>query len=224
MTTVIVMAKECLPGRVKTRLNPPLSLDEAARVAQACLDDTVARVRDVGDRRALCVQGSLPPVPGFDQVAQTDGGLDDRIGAVLDHVDGPVLLIGMDTPQLDPGLLRRMAENWPAHADAWFGPAVDGGFWLLGLTGGVPRRGDLARGVPMSRDDTGAVMRARLVAAGLRVRDVPVLEDVDDIESLARVARLVDPRGRVAAVVTELSEHMATADAALLGTSERRAS
>ncbi|REJ03915.1 DUF2064 domain-containing protein [Microbacterium bovistercoris] len=204
MTTLIVMAKECRPGRVKTRLHPPLSLEQAARVARACLDDTVARIRRVGDRRVLCVQGVLPGIPGFEQVAQGDGGLDERIGAVLDQIDGPVLLIGMDTPQLDPGLLARLADQWPADVDAWFGPAVDGGFWLLGLAGHVRRRGDLVRGVPMSQDDTGAMMRARLVDAGLRVHDVIALEDVDDISSLTRVGRLVDQGGRVAAVVAEL--------------------
>jgi glycosyltransferase A (GT-A) superfamily protein (DUF2064 family) len=44
------------------------------------------------------------------------------------------LLIGMDTPQLTPG---QLAVDWEI-ADAWFGPAADGGFWGLGLRHRMP--------------------------------------------------------------------------------------
>jgi glycosyltransferase A (GT-A) superfamily protein (DUF2064 family) len=193
--TVVIMAKECIPGRVKTRLHPPFSLEDAAQIAQAALDDTIAAVRGVDVRRVLCVQGALPETPGFEQIPQSAGGLDDRIADVLDRLDGPVLLIGMDTPQIDPELLRMVARRWPLGVDAWFGPASDGGFWLLGLrdrlAGGMPR-GDLVRGVPMSRDDTGAVQRARLVDAGLSVADLPMLTDIDDIDSLRTVSAELD--------------------------------
>lgn len=193
--TVIIMAKECVPGRVKTRLHPPFSLEEAAAIAQAALDDTIAAVGRVDVRRVLCVQGTLPPEPGFEQIPQSDGGLDERIADVLDRLGGPVLLIGMDTPQIDAELLSMVAHRWPFGVDAWFGPASDGGFWLLGLRdsliGGMPR-GDLVRGVPMSEDRTGAVQRARLVDAGLSVADLPALTDIDDIDSLRVVAAGLD--------------------------------
>lgn len=188
--TVIVMAKQCLPGRVKTRLHPPFTLAEAAEIAQACLNDTVQRVSRVRARRVLCVQGTLAPVEGFVQVPQSRGRLDERIGDVLDQIDGRVLLIGMDTPQLDPSLLQELLDAWPSDVDAWLGPATDGGFWLLGVEDpsvlGLAR-GDLVRGVAMSRADTGVRQRARLDAAGLRVAEVPALTDVDDVESLHRV-------------------------------------
>ena len=193
--TVIVMAKECVPGQVKTRLHPPFTLEEAAAIARAALDDTIAAVRQVDARRVLCVQGGLAPVEGFEQLPQAAGDLDDRIADVLDRVAGPVLLIGMDTPQVDPELLGALAHRWPLGVDAWFGPAADGGFWLLGLreahVGGKPR-GDLVRGVAMSQDDTGAVQRARLVDAGLSVADLPLLTDVDDLTSLRTVAAELD--------------------------------
>ena len=206
--TVVIMAKECIPGRVKTRLHPPFSLEDAALIAQAALDDTIAAVRDVDALRVLCVQGALPETPGFVQIPQSAGGLDDRIADVLDRLDGPVLLIGMDTPQIDAELLDMVVHRWPLGVDAWFGPASDGGFWLLGLrdrlAGGMPR-GDLVRGVPISEDRTGAVQRARLVDAGLSVADLPTLTDIDDIDSLRAVsaeldassalARLLDARG-----------------------------
>lgn len=178
--TVIVLAKECVPGRVKTRLHPPFTLAEAARIAQGALDDTISAVAAVDAERMLCVQGMLPAEPGFRQVPQAGGGLDERIGAVIDEVDGPFLLIGMDTPQVESRMLQATIDDWPDDVDAWFGPAADGGFWLLGMRstaelrsrlGADARRGDLVRGVGMSLDDTGAMQRARLVDAGLRVAE-----------------------------------------------------
>ena len=199
MTTLIVLAKPCVPGRVKTRLHPPLTLVEAARVAEASLADTLAQADGAGfTRRVLCFDGdreqapqSVREDPTWEVLRQSGGPLDARIAAAFDACsDGPAVLIGMDTPQLDAALLDRLARKpWPA--DAVFGPAVDGGFWLLGLS---RPDGDLVRGVPMSRDDTGARQRERLVAAGLRVHELPKLCDIDTITALRDVAAMIPER------------------------------
>jgi len=120
------------------------------------------------------------------------------------EADGPALLIGMDTPQLTPSLLT---VDWAA-ADAWFGPAADGGFWALGLRAPDPA---LVRGVPMSVASTGASQRARLQAAGLRVADLPRLRDVDTAADAVAVARQV-PWSRFAARVRELGRVLGPAD------------
>ena len=195
-TALVVLAKACRPGRVKTRLHPPLSLDDAALVAAASLDDTLAALSWARfDRRILCFDGVPAEAPaaaaGFELVPQAAGGLDDRIGAVLDLCGSRgerVVLVGMDTPQLDPALLDGLARarSWPV--DAWLGPAEDGGFWLLAL---ARADGDLVRGVEMSRDDTGERQLARLRAAGLRVGLLPTLRDIDGIADLAHVAGLI---------------------------------
>lgn len=188
MTTIVVMAKECIPGRVKTRLHPPLSLDEAARVAEACLRDTVEAVDGLpAKRRILCLQGDRHPVlaGGWEVVPQVRGSLDARIGAVLDACGaGPVLVLGMDTPQIAYADLAP-ALAWPTDTDAWLGPAADGGFWALGLRSAD---GDLVRGVPMSRPDTGVRQRERLEAAGLRVGTLPTLTDIDTMDDLDAVS------------------------------------
>ncbi|MEU7576316.1 DUF2064 domain-containing protein [Streptomyces sp. NPDC041068] len=204
-TTLLVIAKEPVPGRVKTRLTPPYSPQEAAELAAAALADTLATVRAApASRRVLVLEGKPGPwLPsGIDVIPQCAGGLDERLAAAFASCTGPALLVGMDTPQITPALLAPAlgSDAW-RECDAWFGPAVDGGFWALGLAAPDP---GLLRGVPMSRADTGALQRARLTDAGLRVRDLPRLRDVDTADDAGLVAAAA-PRGRFAAALTRLT-------------------
>jgi glycosyltransferase A (GT-A) superfamily protein (DUF2064 family) len=188
VTAVAVIAKECLPGRVKTRLQPEFSAAEAAALAAASLADTL-RVAGAlpASRRILYFDGAVPPADarGWEVISQCGGNLDDRIGALFDAVDEPLLLLGMDTPHLDPDMLSAVFAA-DQEVDAWFGPATDGGFWALGM-----RRpdGDLVRGVPMSLDTTGFHQLQRLTAAGLRVRLLPPLTDIDTPADVPEAAR-----------------------------------
>ncbi|MGW5537605.1 TIGR04282 family arsenosugar biosynthesis glycosyltransferase [Streptomyces sp. NPDC004009] len=194
MTVLLVIAKEPLPGRVKTRLTPPFSPAQAAALAEAALADTLRAVaRTPAGRRLLVLDGRPGPwlPPGFDVVPQCAGGLDERLADAFAHCSGPALLIGMDTPQVTPALLTVDFSD----CDACFGPAEDGGFWALGLARPEPA---LLRGVPMSTPVTGAVQRERLVSAGLRVRDLPRLRDVDTAADARAVAALA-PHGAFAA-------------------------
>ncbi len=191
--TLLVIAKQPLPGRVKTRLSPPFRPEQAAGLAAAALADTLAVLAAApAARRVIALAGTagdwLPP--GFEVRPQVSGDLSWRIGAALAEVDGPVLLVGMDTPQLTVDLL---AVD-PAR-DAWFGPATDGGFWALGLARPDP---ELVRGVPMSVSDTGARQLDRLRAAGLDVGMLPALRDVDTAADAAAVA-VTAPSTRFAA-------------------------
>ena len=206
-TTLLVIAKQPVPGRVKTRLVPPCTHEQAAALAEAALADTLHTLLLVpARRRVLVLDGAPGPwLPaGFDIAAQCGGPLDERLAAAFAAVSGPALLVGMDTPQVTPELL---AVDWQA-ADAVFGPAADGGFWALGLRTPDPA---LLRGVPMSTATTGAIQRARLVAAGLRVADLPQLRDVDTAADAVAVARQA-PRSRFAARVRQLAGVLPLAD------------
>ncbi len=194
LPALLVIAKEPRPGRVKTRLTPPFTPGEAAELAEAALADTLHAVAATpASRRVLVLDGAPGPwlPPGFDVVPQCAGGLDERLADAFARCDGPALLIGMDTPQVTPELLTVDFTD----CDAWFGPAEDGGFWALGLAEPDPA---LLRGVPMSTSTTGAVQRGRLTAAGLRVRDLPCLRDVDTAADAHAVAALA-PQGGFAA-------------------------
>lgn len=202
MTTVIVLAKECVPGRVKTRLTPPFSPEEAAALATASLEDTLEAVGRVdADRHLLWFDGAAPRGTGFEVVQQPSGGLDERIAAAFEWTHDRAVLVGMDTPQIDPAVLQRVLDD--EHADAWFGPATDGGWWALGLEP-RPRRGDLIRGTPMSSDITGASQLLRLSAAALRVRRLPALTDVDLVDDALAVAAEA-PGSRFAALLGALA-------------------
>jgi len=202
---LVVIAKAPVPGRVKTRLTPPFSPLQAARLAEAALADTLAAAAKVPAARHVIALDGAPGhwLPGgFKIIRQRGRGLDERIAAALGEAYArlpvPVVLIGMDTPQVTPGLLesalRPLADG---TADAAFGPAADGGFWLLGL-----RRPDpaLVVGVPMSTARTGAAQLARLADAGLRVRRLPCRLDVDSAADADAVAEQI-PGSRFAAAL-----------------------
>ncbi|MFF8828475.1 DUF2064 domain-containing protein [Streptomyces sp. NPDC015131] len=197
MTALLVIAKEPVPGRVKTRLTPPFTPGEAAALAGAALSDTLrAATATPAARHVLVLDGSPGPwlPPGVEVRPQSTGTLDARLAAAFADCAGPALLIGMDTPQVTPGLLSPALDF--TRYDAWFGPAADGGFWALGLAAPDPA---LLRGVPMSVPGTGAAQYARLRAAGLRVGLLPELRDVDTAADAREVAAAA-PHGAFAAL------------------------
>lgn len=203
--TVLVIAKEPRPGRVKTRLTAAYTPAEAAQLAEAALADTLAVVRDLPARRRVLVLDGAPGdwLPeGFTVVPQAPGGLDERLAAAFGGCAGPALLVGMDTPQLTAGLLApALADDAWSACDAYLGPALDGGFWALGLARPDP---GLLRGVPMSTAHTGAAQHRRLLAAGLRVRELPPLRDVDTPADVPPVAEAAGPGSRFAATAQRL--------------------
>ena len=192
--TVAVIAKECLPGRVKTRLSPPLSPECAAALAQLSLSRTLDTVRILPARNRVLVMDGTPKAAdaeGFTVVRQATGGLDERLAAICDAATGPLLIIGMDTPQFSADHVAPLLHDWSAGApglDAWIGPATDGGFWALAL-----RRPDgaLIRGVPMSTDTTGARQLARLLAQGLSVGRLAELADMDHFSDALDIASAI---------------------------------
>ena len=189
--TVAVIAKECVPGRVKTRLSPPLPPEGAAKLAQLSLSRTLDSVRSLPARRRLLVMDGTPvarDAAHFTVIQQVSGGLDERLAAICDAVSGPLLIIGMDTPQFSRDHLAPLLDDWStagARHEAWIGPATDGGFWALAL-----RRPDgaLIQGVPMSTARTGARQLTRLAAAGLNVGMLPELRDMDHFSDAQQIA------------------------------------
>jgi uncharacterized protein len=203
MSILIVLAKAPVAGRVKTRLCPPLSGEQAAEIALAALKDTLRAVAAIQvDHRILVLDGEPGDwVPkGFSVLPQKTGLLDQRLidafADVFAHVGlpeqrntsvergEPCVLIAMDTPQVHPRQLSEALAHL-ADADSVIGMAEDGGFWLIGLNAPDP---EVFRDIPMSVDFTGAAQLERLASLGHRTATIETLRDIDTFADLDAVA------------------------------------
>ncbi|MBF9128733.1 DUF2064 domain-containing protein [Plantactinospora sp. S1510] len=202
MSVLLVVAKAPVPGLAKTRLCPPATPVQAARVAAAALLDTLAAVRATGSTvPVLAYTGRFADAEhaaeltaalvGWRLLAQRGSSFADRLANA--HADAgaafpgrPVLQIGMDTPQVRPATLAAALRRLAGH-DAVFGPAADGGWWALGLRD--PAHATALRGVPMSTGETGRLTLAALRDRGVRPAGLPVLRDVDDWPAALAVAQ-----------------------------------
>jgi uncharacterized protein len=210
-----VLAKAPVPGKVKTRLCPPASPAQAARIAAAAFLDTVDAVLTVPDvtpvvaltgdlAQAIDAESLTERLQATTVLPQRGTTLGQRIAAafadtaaVVGHL--PVLQIGMDTPQADAKLLSHCLDLLDGDGvDAALGTATDGGWWVLGVR--RPELAGLIADIPTSLPDTGARTLAALRACGCRLIELPELSDVDTWEDAVAVAAEV-PDGRFAAAV-----------------------
>jgi rSAM/selenodomain-associated transferase 1 len=202
MSALLVMAKAPVPGRVKTRLCPPLTPEQAAALALAALQDTLAAAAACSAERRVVVLDGEPGAwlpAGFEVLPQARGELGARMEAAFAATGTPALLIGSDAPQVTPERLDAGLAAL-AHDDAALGPVHDGGYWAIGLRRLVTGVFD---GVPMSDPGTAAAQRARLAELGLSVAELAPLRDVDTFAD-ARAVAAAAPAGRFATAVAAL--------------------
>ncbi|HVW35488.1 MAG TPA: DUF2064 domain-containing protein, partial [Acidimicrobiia bacterium] len=185
---VIVMAKEPRPGRVKTRLCPPCSPEEAAAVAEAALADTLAAVARCGaTRRVLALDGRPGPwlPPGFEVIEQRGEDFNARLISAWTDAGGAGIQIGMDTPQVSAADLDGLLAVLDRSA-AVLGHALDGGWWVIGWRQADPS--EVFTGIPMSAPTTGRAQEARLLELGLRPHRAAPQRDIDTVADLRAVA------------------------------------
>jgi rSAM/selenodomain-associated transferase 1 len=139
----IVIAKAPRPGLCKTRLEPLLGPEGCAALQTALIRRAGAWAAAVGTPYVAFTPAdareeiaALVPA-GTTLIEQAEGDLGDRLaaatGRVLAEHGGPVVLIGVDTPQLRPEVGFAALEDLRSGADVTFGPAADGGYYLIGL-------------------------------------------------------------------------------------------
>lgn len=137
---VIIFAKAPRAGAVKTRLAADVGAGRAAALFRIMTERTVATAMS-GDWRTLIAVDGAPGLAGWDHIfpprlqrrVQGAGNLGDRMGRQFRAAPaGPALIIGADAPGLRAVHLRQAFEKLRS-ADAVFGPAADGGYWLIGL-------------------------------------------------------------------------------------------
>ena len=223
--SLLVIAKLPVPSRVKTRLCPPCTPDEAAALAEASLRDTLAvavsacRHRpDLFDGVVTCMDRAGLALPSWISEAgpsfdQCDGDLGARLAHAFETVGGSAFLVGMDTPQLTEALLIDAVESL-ASAGSVFGPATDGGFWSIGFCRPQPGVFD---GVPMSTARTGDEQLLSMRRFGLKPAILPVLTDFDEFDEAVKLGLAIPGSGfssAVAAVSARIAEAAEAAQAA----------
>lgn len=132
---------------------------------------------------ASITRGYWSEFPRLWQGSGTLGERLHRIHAELHARHGAVLMIGADTPQLTPALLRRSLAALQNPVNAYIlGPACDGGFWLFGSKYPIPAT--LWNGVAYSRYDTAKALRDALYDTG-KLDTLSQLTDVDTADDLS---------------------------------------
>lgn len=195
-----LFAKAPVPGRVKTRLCPPLRPVEAAALYEAMLLDILDQHREAREDLALWYtpEGSLgwfrshvPPV--FRLLPQKGGDLGGRMAALFrtHHAEGKgrIVLRGTDSPTLPP---ERVAQSFELleRADLVISPDRDGGYNLIGLRAPCDPLFDRPLGGANVLEET--VKKAE--EEGLTLELLPEHYDVDTAEDLDRLARDVSER------------------------------
>jgi rSAM/selenodomain-associated transferase 1 len=186
--TLIVMVKEPRPGRVKTRLGREIGMVPAAWWFR---HQTARLLRELDDPRWRLSLAVSPDREGLQsrvwpahlpRLAQGRGDLGDRMGRLLRGAPpGPVCIVGADIPGIRRSHIARAFSALGRH-EAVFGPAHDGGYWLVGLTrtGAVPAT--LFRGVRwssrMALADTVDSLGDRRVGYIVMLRDVDTVADL----------------------------------------------
>ena len=167
-------------GKAKTRLIPALGPQGAADLHRRLTERTVATVRAAGLPLEIRSTGADPAhfrawLNVTDVVDQGDGDLGARLARTAERL--PVLLLGADIPGLLPRHLTDAAAVLAEHS-AVIGPAMDGGYWLLGLAAPRPA---VFRDVAWGTDSVLATTLARLPAETPRLETLPDLDTPDDL-------------------------------------------
>ena len=202
------MAKVPVAGRVKSRLARELGVATATRFARHA---TMAVLARMAHHPAWHTTVAVAPDDGTrwrpwplhaDRAPQGHGDLGRRMQRIMERIaPGPVVIIGTDVPGICTAHVRDAFRLLGRH-DAVFGPATDGGYWLVGLKR-RPRVPRIFQGVrwssPHALADTLANVR------GLSVARVAMLSDVDTAQDFARNGsiagrRVIDPHTQTRSV------------------------
>lgn len=195
---LVIFAKAPIPGQVKTRLCPPLTPDEAATLHGSFVLDTlerttaaVAKFQLPLDRYLACAPSSthvffkiMEERQGVSVIDQVGDDLGSRMNQSFETLFKQgykrVLIIGTDAPSLPLERYQQALTALASH-DLVLGPALDGGYYLIGLTRPIP---DLFTGIPWSTEQVLALTQEKAGALGLKTALLAPWRDVDTIDDL----------------------------------------
>jgi rSAM/selenodomain-associated transferase 1 len=189
-TALIIFAKSPESVNVKTRLAGHLSENERLKLYTALLDGTVEKLRDIPGADTLISyagDGDYLKNFGLRMFPQSGGDLGRKMHIAIERVLGEgylkAVLVGVDIPGLSAETIKR-AFNLLKECDAVFGPARDGGYYLVGLK--APAE-DIFTGIEWSTKATLKRTLAKAESAGLKVSFTDTLSDIDTPEDLDKL-------------------------------------
>ncbi len=197
---LLVFAKAPLPGQAKTRLSPPLTAEEAATMAEAFLLDSLEMIETVKLNAEIIIY--YTPKTAADYFSHLTAGnrqikpqqgsslkikITSALSVETENNNLPVIIIGTDSPTLPP---RYLAEAFKilSRVDLVVGPAIDGGFYLIGVNKFYP---DLLKPVILSNPESCKQLLQSAARIGLTFEKLPEWYDIDRFEDLKRISDLV---------------------------------
>jgi uncharacterized protein len=197
-TALIIFAKAPIPGQVKTRLSPPLTPDEAATLHGSFVLDTLERTKIAAvnlklplDRYLACAPSAThvffkimeerQGVKLIDQVGDDLGArMNQAFQTLFAHGYRQILLIGTDVPTLPLAHFKQALTSLENH-DLVLGPALDGGYYLIGLKRPNP---ELFVDIPWSTDQVLRLTQEKAVMLGLASALLEPWRDMDTLADL----------------------------------------
>ncbi|HSB44638.1 MAG TPA: TIGR04282 family arsenosugar biosynthesis glycosyltransferase [Nitrospira sp.] len=195
---LVIFAKAPIPGQVKTRLCPPLTADEAATLHGSFVLDTLERTKAAAGKLKLPFDRYLACSPSstavFFKIMEERQGVKlidqvgEDLGARMKHAFETlfargyrhVLIVGTDVPSLPLAHYQQALAFLDAH-DLVLGPALDGGYYLIGLNKPTAA---LFENVSWSTDRVLSMTRERADGLGVRTALLPAWRDIDTIDDL----------------------------------------
>jgi rSAM/selenodomain-associated transferase 1 len=209
-SALVIFAKAPIPGQVKTRLCPPLTPDEAATLHGSFVLDTLERTKAAAakfklplDRYLACALSSthaffkiMEERQGVRLIDQVGNDLGERMNHAFETLFARgytrVLIVGTDAPTLPLEQYKQAVTLLDTH-DLVLGPALDGGYYLIGLTRPIP---NLFTGIPWSTDQVLKLTQEKAGQLGLKSALLAPWRDIDTIGDLDALieASIVDTR------------------------------
>src|ERR1051326_699546 len=213
---LILFTRFPVAGRAQTRLIARLRAEGAAQLQREMTEHTLARIWPLIERRKVKLEvrfedGSREDMRrwlgnGLDYLPQGNGDLGERMArasaeAFEEGAQG-VIIIGADCPELDAALIERALELLRTHRLV-FGPAKDGGYYLVALSTATPK---IFEGVPWSTKSVLETSIARGRQLGVEAPLLPELSDVDESEDLEVWEKARHPSHAVSVIIPTLNE------------------
>lgn len=191
----LIFAKYPQPGLVKTRMVPPLTDDQAAKLHRLCLQSVCERVSANNNTKPILVFTPDHQLESFQNIVsdhvddywpQGGGDLGERLIRAINHAFSQhadhVILLGADSPTFPIEILTQTIEKL-THHDAVIGPCDDGGYYLLAMTRPQP---ELFRDIDWGSDKVADQTKERAAYAAIDLFELASWYDIDRYDDLVR--------------------------------------